>query len=194
MKITSFIFGVVFGVVLSIGGYYLSTSINKSDNEAEVAGVSIDETKVESQIIDNEVLFTNFLRTNGFNNRYQKNTYQEIVQIINSQSELEKMWLEIYKDQLAPPMPGVDFKNQSVLIAMSAKIPEGEHLLTIQDILNSDPNIVVKAQLKGPGEGCLTNNDSSRPLHIVLTKKLQNQTATISIKEINAAPCVIPLN
>ncbi|MDX1765519.1 MAG: hypothetical protein R3313_01050 [Candidatus Saccharimonadales bacterium] len=170
------------------GGYLY---FDRGDNSSGGAEQPISAEEIESQpAADSGYQFTNVYRGDGIRNIYEENLSQPTTILINSQTQLDSIWVDLFKDRLAIPRPDVDFDNQSVIVAMLEQKTSGDHLLTIQKIEEADRGINIFAQEKGPGEGCRLLTKNSRPVHAVITKKVSNETELfLELSSASAAPC-----
>lgn len=190
-----FLFGLVTGVVLSAAAIYTYQAYTESEPSVAKNEIEAEETHEPNDATDeNTLLFTNLYRTLGDKNRYIENPDKQLAFVINSSQELDEWWVKLFQgNSLAPPKPVVNFKDQSVLVAMLDQKNEGEHLLTLQSIQQEGSTLKLTAQEKGPGTGCPSSKQPSRSLHIVLVKKTSASEVQLKTEKTQAAPCQILL-
>lgn len=192
MKIRFFLLGVISALI--VGAFFYVVTQRSSTTEIITESTTNQSTSNEQEST-NTVMFTNAYRGNGVKNTYADKPNQTVTLLANTKEELNLYWAEIFKGALAPPKPTVNFDTQTVVIVMLEQQDKGEHLLTIQDIAQTNDELVVTAQAKGPGNGCPATSMLSRPIHVVITKKIaQSTTPTLQLEKTTAAPCSVPLN
>lgn len=181
-----FLGAVLFGVG-TFGFLYL--------NDDEESGItpSVEQEQRDAEQLGKSVLFTNLYRGSGKFNKYSKDVNDQLVLVAENKEEFDTVWQDLFQGTLALSKPLINFDEQIVLVAMTGQKASGEHLLTIREIDNIDGTVTLIAEDRGPGDGCATSKDTSRPVHVISIEKSDYSSFNIETIQSKSAPCKIKL-
>ena len=168
---------------LVFGGFLFVYDGSEDETKAD------DKTTTPVETVDNGLPFSNAYRGEGVFNVYAEQNDKPLAFVINDQKGLDSTWFDLFASKLASPKPVVDFENQSLVVAMLDRKSEGVHLLTIRSLFEENNKLVINAEERGPGEGCIAQKKDTRPVHVIVTQKLEQTDTNLILTQREAAPC-----
>ncbi len=81
-----------------------------------------------------------------------------------------------------PPLPAVNFPDNTVIAVVDAGRPTGGYSITITDIRRSPTGVAVHAVHRSPGPGCIVTQATEQPYHIVTVPAFSGE-ATLNLTE-----------